>query len=278
MAEAAHSELPDVFGYLDFRQYLRDFYAAKKAGKRIFSHRFIIGKVGASSPGWFADILAGRTRMTGAQSARLIPLLDLRAGEEAYFEALVRYGQAAGPEDRERCRGKLMELREVKAEIVGQDQFDFYSLWYLPVIREILLTTDFRGDFKALGRTLRPALSGTRARRAILLLEGLGLIRQDAKGRYTPVTRTVRKDSSRRSGHIHAYLKANMRLAARALDDLDKEQRDISALTLTLSAENLARAKEELRALRRKLLALGDLAQDGGKIYQCNLQLFPVTR
>jgi len=278
MAEAAHSELPDIFGYLDFRQYLRDFYAAKKAGKRIFSHRFIIGKVRATSPGWFADILAGRTRLTGAQSARLIPLLDLRAGEEAYFEALVRYGQASGPEERERCRGKLMELREVKAEIVGQDQFDFYSLWYLPVIREILLTTDFRGDFKALGRSLRPALSGTRARRAILLLEGLGLIRQDAKGRYAPVTRTVRKDSSRRSGHVHAYLKANMRLAARALDDLDKDERDISALTLTLSGENLARAKEELRALRRKLLALADLAQDGGKIYQCNLQLFPVTR
>jgi uncharacterized protein (TIGR02147 family) len=275
--QASTAELPDIFAYQDHLQYLRDYYAARKTRNRNFSHRYVIGKVGASSPGWFADVLKGRTRMTGAHLAKMVPLLDLRPGEEAYFEALVHFGQAGIPEEKERYRRRLKDLREVKAEIVGQDQFDFYSYWYLPVIREILLGTDFRGDFKALGRKLRPSIPASRAKRAVLLLEGLGLVRQDAKGRYLPVTRNLRKDSSRRSGHVSAYLKANMRLATRALDELDKEQRDISCLTLTLSGENLLRAREELRSLRRKLLALGEASGDGDGVYQCNLQLFPVT-
>ena len=74
------------------------------------------------------------------------------------------------------------------------------------------------------------------------------------------------------------FLKTQMNLAIEALDRYPKEERDISALTLTLSPEAFKAAQEEIRALQRKLLALTDLYPKPDTVYQANFQLFPLSR
>jgi uncharacterized protein (TIGR02147 family) len=73
-------------------------------------------------------------------------------------------------------------------------------------------------------------------------------------------------------------MKAFLELAIHGLEEYSAEERDFSALTLTLSDQGMAQAREEIRSLRRKLSALSenDLGRD--KVYQCNVQLFPLSR
>jgi uncharacterized protein (TIGR02147 family) len=69
-----------------------------------------------------------------------------------------------------------------------------------------------------------------------------------------------------------------MRLAIDALDRHPRETRDISTLTATLSAESVEKAKAAVRSLRQYLLGLAEQDEAVDRVYQLNVQLFPMTR
>lgn len=270
--------LPTIFHYTDFRAYLADYQAARKAVDRKFSHRFIADKVGSSSSGWFSDIVRGRISLTGAFRVRLARILNLKEREADYFEVLVNLDQAGSEEEREACARRIMSFREVPSELVGRDRFEYYSAWYYGAIRELLFFHDFKGDYAALASLLVPAISVPEAKRAIALLQRLGFVAKDAQGCLRPAKGALKKDSAIKADNLSTYMKKNMELAMTALDAYSREDRDISALTLSFSGPGFVKAKEEIRALRKKLLAL--MVEDNfpEKVYQCNIQMFPITR
>ena len=141
-----------IFDYTDFRLYLKDYYLARKAVDKRFSHRFIHLAVGASSSGWFSDLLQGRITLTGVYLFKLTRLLGLKQREEAYFEALVAFNQAGSLDEKNRGFRKILSFREVKAEVVGREKFEFYSKWYYAVVRELLFFEPFSGDFATLAK------------------------------------------------------------------------------------------------------------------------------
>lgn len=72
-------------------------------------------------------------------------------------------------------------------------------------------------------------------------------------------------------------LQAFGRLAAAALENTPKAERNISALTLTLSPEGLAKAGEEIANLRKRLLLIADKDRARNRVYQCLFQVFPLS-
>jgi uncharacterized protein (TIGR02147 family) len=268
---------PDIFAFQDFRLYLKAYYQARKAVNRAFSHRFIMKKVGASSQGWFSDLLSGRIKLAESHTPRLLALLQLKPNEEDYFETLVRLDRVTTDEERQKLKRKLGQLKGVRADLIQEEKFSFYGRWYYPALRELLLIHSFRGDFSALGGKMRPKLSALAAKRSIQLLLALGLVARHTDGRYFPTNRILKKDSTVPSGQIRRYLRENMRLASTALERVDREQRDISCITLSFSESGFAKAKEEIRSLRKRLLVLSEEEVTPHRVYQCNLQFFPVS-
>jgi uncharacterized protein (TIGR02147 family) len=269
---------PNIFEFTDFREYLKSRYQWEKSRDRKYSHRFIVEKVGASSTGWFSDLVNGRISLTGSFLAKLLALLGLHGNEEEFFRGLVAFAQAGSFEEKNRWLEKILAFKELKADLVGQERFEYYGKWYYAAIRELLFFHDFRGDYAALGKKLDPPITPMQARKAIRLLEKLEFIEKEADGKYRPKAAVVRKDSQFKSFHLVRFLKSNLELAAMALDRVDKEQRDISALTLALSAENFGKARAEIKALRKRLLAMSETNHPDDKVYQCNFQIFPLTR
>jgi uncharacterized protein (TIGR02147 family) len=270
--------LPDVFSFNDYRAYLAEYYRVRKASDRKFSHRFIAGQVHAKSAGWFADIVQGRISLTGGHLSRLIHLLKLPAAEADYFETLVHLDQAASTEEKTRYYKRLLAIKGIDPEIVGKDRFEFYSEWYHAVIRELLFIYEFRGDYPSLAKKLSPSIGASEARKSVRLLESLGFLAKKASGGFAPIPATLKKDSTFKSVHLESFLRAYIRLGGESLESVPKEERDISTMTLSLSGAGFAKAKEEIRALRNRLMALMESDQDPEKVYQCNFQLFPVTR
>ena len=52
--------VPDVFDYLDYRAYLRDYYAYAKSARRGFSHRTFSRRAGLGSPNHLKRVMEGR--------------------------------------------------------------------------------------------------------------------------------------------------------------------------------------------------------------------------
>ena len=271
--------IPDcnIFSYTDFRKYLEDFYQARKKSDKKFSHRFIQEKVGASSAGWFADVVKSRTNLQGSHVVKLAKLLQLKSTETDYFESMVLFGQAGSLEERTRYFHKMVAFKEVRADMVGMDKLEFYSKWYHSAIREILFFHPFRGDYAELARKLSPPIRQAEARDSVALLERLGMVEANAIGGYKSIDAVLKKDSSFPSVVMANFLKNNMELAIEALDRYSKEERDVSALTVSLSDQAFAQVKEDIRALRKKILAMTEVDVAPNKVYQCNFQFFPLS-
>jgi uncharacterized protein (TIGR02147 family) len=267
----------NIFTYTDFRKFLEDYYQARKKADKKFSHRFIQEKVGASSAGWFADVIKARTNIPGSHMVKLSKLLQLKHSETDYFEAMVQFGQAGSLEERTRYFHKMVAFKEVRADMVGMDRLEFYSKWYHSAIREILFFHPFRGDYAELARKLSPPIRQSEARDSVALLERLGMVEPNAIGGYKSKDAVLKKDSSFPSVVMANFLKNNMELAIEALDRYSKEERDVSALTVSLSDSAFAQVKDDIRALRKKILAMTEVDVAPNKVYQCNFQFFPLS-
>lgn len=267
-----------ILEYSDYRSYLKDYYEWAHAQDRNFSHRMIGSKVGTSSSGWFTDVLKSRQNLTGPQLIKLTAFLKLDEKEADYFESLVQFNQSSSLDEKNRHFRKLLAHRDIKAKVVGQEKFEYYSKWYYSAIRELLFFYDFQGDHGALAKKLNPPIRTAEAKEAIKLLESLNFIRKDAQGRLLPFDSTLKKDSSFKSLFAVNFLKANMELGVAALEKFPKEERHISAMTLSFSENGMGKAVEEIENLRKRLLALMEEDPVPEKVYQLNLQLFPLTQ
>lgn len=268
----------DIFAYADYRLFLQDHYLRRKAADPKFSQRFIMDKVGASSPSWFNDIVKGRINLTGTFLVRLGQLLRLKAKEQDYFETLVHYQQAASLDEKNRYMEKLMSFRDLKMDVLGKEKFEFYAHWYYTTVRELLFFYDFDGDHAKLARKLRPAIRKEQAVRAIELLEKLDLIRKRAGGHYRPTSANLIKDSRFKSDYIANFIKANIELALNAFERVPSDQRDMSTVTLALSPKGFEEVKAELKGLRRRFLEIAERDASPDTVYQCNLHVFPTTQ
>ena len=125
---------------------------------------------------------------------------------------------------------------------------------------------------------MSPSITEAQARRAITILGKIGFIAKNSAGRYKPVIATVKKDSSFKSVQWANYMKANIALALESLEKHTRDERDISAVTIGLSAKGLLLAREEIAALRKKLLAISENDNDQDTIFNCTIQLYPITK
>jgi uncharacterized protein (TIGR02147 family) len=277
-----------IFHYSDYRNFLKDAIQERKERDRKFSQRFIVQRLGIKSSGWLADILSARKKLARTYIPALSNLLQLNAREELYFETLVSYNHAKTLEEKNRAYEKLLTFHEIPKDIIGKDRFEYFSKWYYAAIREQLLLQAFRGDYKKLAHSLLPSISTQEARQAIQLLEELGMIKKYAGGEFRPSVEHVQKQGQFATLHYLSYIQTNMQLGMGAIERIPKDERDISALTLTMSQEAFLEIKDDIKALRQKMIQLSENENkkfwksvpggDSRRVYQAVFELFPVTK
>lgn len=268
----------DIFAYSDFRQFLIDYVAALKRKDPKFSQRYLQDKIGASSSGWFTDIVKGRIRLTAHMLFRLADVLGLQAEETEYLEALVDYQQPASAEEKSRRLEALLIRKEIKPDLVGREKFELYREWYHSAVRELLFFFRFKDDYAALAKKLNPPITVSQAKASIRLLQALELIKADESGRLRPSSPIIQKDATVQSLLMKDYFRKKMELGIQALERFAKEDRDVSTMTVSLSRASFQAARGDLQALRKKLLKLAEREQRPEHVYQINFQVFPITQ
>jgi uncharacterized protein (TIGR02147 family) len=268
--------MPDIFAYTDFRKWLAESWAERKAADRRFSHRLIAAKAGFSTSAFFGRILSGEANLTPSAALRLAEIFRLNRAETRYFEHLVLFDQARSQEERALFLDRIVAWRKGKVPRLEADQVEFCENWWVVVVRELLDLVESDGDPKVLARMMRPAITATQAKHALEVLARLNLVRRDDSGIWRK-TEEVLSTGDLAAAAIDTFRKDTLRLAAEAIDRFEAEERSISTLTVTLSPATFERLRDRFRHMRREILDMAREDREADRVIQVNIQAFPLA-
>ena len=267
-----------IFEYSDYRRFLRDFYRARKASEAGFSYRLFSRRAKLGSPNYLKLVIDGERNLSPKMARRFGEACGLEGDALECFEALVSCVEAADPAERERSRKRLARFRQRRqVHRIAEDRAAYYSSWYVSVIRELCVCPGFRESPAWIAKQLVPRIRASEARRAVELLLRLGMLVRDEEGRLRQSEALVTSGAEASRSLVAEYHRVMMRHAGESIDRVPREQRDISSLTVALSAEGLERFKKRLQEFRRELLAMSAEEPVPARVVQLNMQLFPLS-
>ena len=269
--------MKSVMEYQDYRAYLGEAYAERKA-RTGFTWREFARLAGYASPVFLKLVCEGKSSLSELGVERVASALGLAGKELAYFRALVAFNQAKDSASKSAHLSQMRSIAQSCAvKVLGSDQYDYFADWYNPVLRELAPQLENPAP-EALSALLKPAVSASKVRRALDLLQECGLLAREENGRLRQTDASVSTGSEVVSLAVRGMHRQMGSLAVEALENVPREERDFSGLTLGLSAEGFAQAREELEACRRRLVEIARVDSATHKVYRLNLQLFPLTQ
>jgi uncharacterized protein (TIGR02147 family) len=266
----------NIFDYLDYREYLQTYYTDAKSNRPFFSYRFIGNRVGMDSS-YVIKVLQGNLHITSKKINDFIKLLELDEPEAEYFETLVHFGRAKTESQRKLYFDRLFSLSSVKAQKLEPHQYEFFQKWYYSAIWAVINCAPFNGDFHALAQKCMPEITTRDAKIAVNLLVKLGLIIKEVDGNYHTTGQNLTTGWKWYSQAIENNQREMIRLAEEAIGRFTKEARDISTVTIGIDEKALPEIREHIQQFRSSLISIVNSYAGTGRVYQLNIQLFPLS-
>lgn len=268
--------IPEVFGYLDYRVYLKDWYAARKRREKGFSYRILAREVGYRSHAFFSLVIQRRSNISMEVAMGFADCIGLKGREREYFLLLVACNQEPSPSKRQTMFRRLQELNGTPAKRLREDQNAFLASWRHAAMREMLELEPFQGGEAQWGERMIPAASAREVRASLDLLLALGLAHRTARGivRTDPrlVTGTDYTEAATRG-----FMRQVHQLGGEAMERFPRSERHHGWATLSISAATLETLRAELRALVQRFLTLAEKDVSPDRVMQLNLELFPLA-
>jgi len=262
--------------YLEYRDFLRDFYQEKKRNNPFFSYRYIAKKL-CIDASHVVKIFQKQRHVSGKLIETIIDLCELKGKAAEYFASLVHFNKAKTDRECKQHYERLLSLKGINTHTLEKSQYEFFQKWYYSAILTLLDFYPFKTDHKALAAKLSPPITESQAKRAIALLRKLKLIRKGKDGTFRLTDNIITTGDQWRSLAITSFQEETMRLGLESLHRHPKEERNISTLTITLSKKDLEEANEILKGSRTALLKLSEKQENPDRVYQFNIQLFPLS-
>lgn len=264
--------------YTDYRQFLKDFYADRKRRSTTFSHRQFCLKAGIRSPSLLREVSEGRRNLTESSTQQFVKGLGLTETDAKYFTSLVQYNQTQDPVARQQWLEALRGLRKrVEAKFVALDRHEFYSRWYLPVLRELAVQRRWARDFDALARAVRPAITELEAEQGIELLERMGFLEAFEDGWIQPDP-ALTTGSEVDSAVVREGNRQFAELGLRSIAEVPPSKRDVSTMVVGIGEDGFRRIKEEIRLFKERVARIAEDDKDSDGVFALNVQLVPHSR
>ncbi|OGQ92298.1 MAG: hypothetical protein A2284_16840 [Deltaproteobacteria bacterium RIFOXYA12_FULL_61_11] len=268
-----------VFDFDDYRAYLRAKFEQLKAEKPFWSHRYFARKAEISSPSFLQLVINNKRNLSRESVFKFSRALGHTKKEHEFFENLVFLNQSKSLKEKNYYYEKV--ARNTRFRSVKQLQkleYDYFSNWFIPVVRELVELPGFRDDPEWIAKKLNPPITVTEARRALKVLLELGLVVADDAGRYQKREPSLTTEAEVRDLSIKNYHETMIQLAKEAIQRFPSDQRHISSLTLGITERQFQTIKKRLVEFGDEILALATGEDRGERIYQFNFQVFPLIQ
>ncbi len=268
--------MESIFEYLEYRDYLKDFYDYHKKKSSFFSFRYFGNKTDIDAS-FLVKVMQKQMHISNKTIPSLTAFFKLDENEAEYFELLVSYNKAKSQNDIKLYFEKLLSFRSPFVRTLVAEQYEFFKDWYNIALYELLTFHPYKGTIKQLASKLNPPITVPEARKAIKLLQKLTLVKKDSDGVLTVVNKLVTTGENWESIAIRNFQKKMIQLSEEAIDRFPKENRDISTVTVSLSKEQVENMKERIHSMRKELLEMADKESKADDVFQVNFQVFPLT-
>lgn len=268
----------NIFEYTDYRKFLRDWYQASKIAGSPFSYRAFSQRAGLKSINFLKFVMDGIRNLTAESTAKFALGLKLNKQETEFFKNLVLYSQARTHEEKNRHYQDLLHSRKYsQLQPIERDQFEYYATWYHPVIRELVVSRDFDGNYEWIAQHLFPAISTSQAEKSVKLLEKLGFIERLKNGRWKQANTLVSTGAELKSHIVHNYHKIVLDLTKQVIDEIPMDRRDVSTMTLGVPRSQIPELKKLIQKFRQEVLKAVSSEAPTEEVLQLNIQMFPLT-
>ncbi|MBD3317361.1 MAG: TIGR02147 family protein [Chitinivibrionales bacterium] len=271
--------MPNIYHYTNHLTFLREAYEEKREKNKAFSHRAVSRKLGIRSSAGFSHLLRGIVKISDRHVPILADIFNLNPRETEYLGLLASFCQASTAGERKYSLERLTHFRNVHVDTVQPHRYQFYMEWYYSAIRALMTIYKFRGDYGALGARLEPSVSAYEARCAVKVLHKLGFIERKRNGYWRVTERDITSgDDEAVKISVRRFNTAMIELGKQAIERFEFSKREVATLTLGISPTMAEDIRSEIRAFRRKAVAMVRQEGKADRVYQLNLQFYPVTR
>ncbi|MEE8397865.1 MAG: TIGR02147 family protein, partial [Desulfobacterales bacterium] len=220
----------------------------------------------------------GQRSLTHTSIAKIAKGFELKKQEREFFEYLVFMNQASTHDEQNLYYRKMLSIKGyTNTHRLEKASYDYFAKWYYPAIREIVTFGDHSFTPEQIADRLNPEITSKEAEKALRLLLQLALIEKDPDGRWRQCDKIVSTGPEVSSLAITNYHKEMLKLASESIERYPAEERDITAITVSVKRETLADIKARVASFRRELLELASSDENSDQIYQINFQVFPLT-
>lgn len=270
---------PDIFAYLDYREYLSAWFEWRKSENPRFSHRLFARMAEQRSPSLLLQVIQRKRNLSDATAGAFARAMKLDAEQTACFSLLVAFDQAPTEDERnEAWKALHAERRFREARRIEGDGFTYLSHAWIPAIRELAACPGFKEDPAWIASKLKPPITEAQATEALALLMDLRMLVRGEDGRLHPVDVSVATRKEVGTLAVHNYHREMAERSRQNLAEVPPEERHYLGLTVAIPPSLVPVLKEQLNALQTRLLELCDGTPDlKRRVVQINLHMFPLS-
>lgn len=269
---------PNIFEYIDYRLFLKEYIAFKKRTVIGYSQRVLLRRMGITSTGFLANVIKGRNNLTLAHIDKLSEIMSLSIKESKYFKMLLSFARAKSVPEKNDIYQRMLSYRKGKVTSIDPSQDSLFRHWYFVVVKVLIDMKTFRDEYDEIGKMIIPPISEAEARKAVNALIALGMVSRNEDGILVSQNSTMSTGSQVQSMFLTNHHLSLMDLAKEALVKRSPKERDISGLTLSLSKSSMQLVVDEMSEFRRRLLQIAEDESNADRVVRCNFQIFPMAK
>lgn len=269
----------DITKFMDFRAFLLAHAQESRARNPRWTFGVWAKMLGLKGTASITRILKGERDPGEKLTQALIQYFGFDGDAAEYFKDLIRLHKASQDP---RLGVALLEKMGKQypnsaLRVLDDRSFEVISNWYTLVIREMVRLRDFEEDAESIAHQIIFPITSKEVNSAIANLLELGLLSRSESGRLKITEGRIHTPDDLANEAIKRFHERMLENAKMALRLVPVNNREISAVTLSLPSHALPKAKELIREFQDKFSKLFEQEQ-GDTVFQFQIQLFPLTR
>lgn len=280
---------PQLAAYTNYREFLRDFLDFRRyqtrTQRRPYCYATFAAAADIRSPNYLKLVIDGDRNLSDKMAEKFAKAMDLAATAVREFCLMVRFNQETDSLLRAQRLQELNELRvagQVKCGELKEEVWQEVPDWVTWVVAAMADLQDVPFTTKKLHQELLSEVQLSLVEQARKKLIEQGRVRiQEGTGFAQTVPEGAHETAQRPLELIRKVKAELIYLGLESLFREAQEDREFGAATLALTEDEFMQLRFELRQLRKRWqreVAAKRSVSKADRIYQVNIQLFPITK
>ncbi len=263
-------EKPNIFRYLNYREYIKDWLFYKKENQSYLSKDFA-KELGVTSA-YLSMVFKSARKFPKKKIHRLKKCMNLQEYEFNYLKKLMVINDSEDSEARWKALAEIKRYSGSKEH--NENNFsahEYLSKWYYVAIREMSRQNDFRADLKFIQNKLVFKVSKAEVAAALKYLRDNELLYGQSKG-----AELMDCDEGIFKISLHEFHSQVFDLLKDSITKVPREERFISGTTVSLNETDFLELKKDMQNLLEKY-AKHDKKNKGARVYHIETATVPLT-